>query len=307
MKICVTGASGLIGEALVSQLAKLQGVQVFGVTRRPINRDLQGVTWLTADLRDVAQCNAIMSDFDVIVHLAWRSLPLAGGASSVEDVQNNLIPTLNLLETVQRSGHRPHLVLCSSGGTVYGRSKTRRPFLETDACNPIGLYATLKLAAENFCQSFASAGHIGLTVLRVSTVYGRLLSKDAMQGFIGTALTRALAGEPVRLIGDPENVRDYVHIDDVVDAIIAAANRPLDNANVVNIGSGVGTSVLDAIQVIESVVGRPVDVYHETRINPYALVDWSVLDIEKARSDLGWSPKIDLRDGVRRMLPDNRQ
>jgi UDP-glucose 4-epimerase len=263
--------------------------------------------WVYGDLNDPAVCEQLLSEQDVLVHLAWHGVPLTGG-SFAEGLESGLVPTLRLLDAARR---RPglHIVFPSSGGTVYGDLGDRRHHLENDRCQPTSPYAIQKLAAEGYIQCLCAGRAASARILRVSTTYGWIATPGMQQGFIGVALAAALAGRPIRLIGDPENVRDFVHRDDVAAALLAAAVRPVElgRADVINIGSGVGTSVRDVLRLLEDELGTHLETQQEHWETSRGLPGYAVLDIARAAELLGWTPQIALREGIRLSLRETQR
>jgi UDP-glucose 4-epimerase len=133
-------------------------------------------------------------------------------------------------------------------------------------------------------------------VLRVGNAYGGLLSQFRLQGLIGVAIHCVLLGQPVRLFGNANNMRDYIHLQDICE-IAARAIVPRRPFTVINVGSGVGHTVLDVLQLIEERLGQPVITQGDQDHGNW-LTDWVVLDNSKAREEFGWSPMVDLRAGI---------
>ena len=308
LKLLVTGASGFLGSILTPRLAAA-GHDIVALTRTlPSHRDdaPRRVTWVQGDLgspHDAAEC---VDRVDTVVHLAWTNTPLTSNAHLPSDAGANMLPTLTLLEAIRETGTRPHVVFASSGGTVYGPSSDRRPFRETDMCHPQSSYAIQKLAVEHYLRMASEHGWLTATVLRMGNPYGVLLPPERMQGFIGTAVSQLRAGSAIRVFGSPQNVRDYVHVDDVSRALDATI-RPTDAFDVFNIGSGTGHSVEDVVQLIAELEGGEVDVKYEHPAAADDLPSWVVLDSGKARDVLGWSAEITLGAGLDRLLSSSRQ
>jgi UDP-glucose 4-epimerase len=299
LRLCLTGPTGRIGQAFMALAARLPGLRLRAL-RRPGSPLLPGpVEWIEGDLADPAACDRLLDGQDVLVHLAWSGVPLAdqGYASGLS---HGLLPSLHLMDAARRHGGL-RIVYPSSGGTVYADRGDRRLHHEDDACLPTNPYGIQKLAAEHYLRVLSGTGRASARILRVATAYGWLSSADAQQGFIGIALRSALRGEPVRLVGDPENVRDFVHRDDIAEALLKAALKPIEpgETEVVNIGSGVGTSVRQVVALIEQELGRPVATRQEHWDAARGLPGHAVLDISRARELLGWSPRIALSDGIR--------
>jgi UDP-glucose 4-epimerase len=191
-------------------------------------------------------------------------------------------------------------VYFSSGGAVYAPKADRVPYRETDPCGPLSSYGVQKLAAEAYLRLAAHKGFLTATVLRVANAYGTPLSQFRMQGLVGVAINSVLLGQPVRIFGNPNNVRDYVHLEDISEMAVRAA-APSKAFSIVNVGSGTGHSVLDVLRLIEEGLGRPVEIHTDENYGNW-LIDWNVLDPSKAREEFGWSARVDLRSGIRRMV-----
>ena len=302
MKIGITGAGGMLGRTLVDRFAESSGIEVVALSRRPaMSAATPNVRWLQGDLASSEDCNLFVAGLDVVFHCAHKNSPLTSDGEWARDAQLNLVPTLNLLSAIERSGRRMHVVYPSSGGAVYGASQGLRPFRETDPCLPLNSYGIQKLAIEHYLRVFAQRDLLTVSVLRIGNAYGWLLPPDRTQGFIGTAINRMLHGQPVRIIGDTHNVRDYVHIEDIATAVMSAAARR-EPFEVFNIGTGAGSSVADILAVLEQLTGRQpiteiVQLPGADRLPP-----WCVLDISEAERCLGWRPQVALADGLARML-----
>jgi len=147
----------------------------------------------------------------------------------------------------------------------------------------------------------ASEGWLTATILRIGNPYGVLLPQERLQGLIGVAVREVLEQRPIRVFGDLENVRDYVHLEDVSRAFDVVLD-PRREFAVYNIGSGFGTSVRAVIDVIGRVTGRPPSIERiEPAGNASSLPRWIVLDSGKAMHELDWRAEISLEDGVRAM------
>jgi UDP-glucose 4-epimerase len=206
-----------------------------------------------------------------------------------------------LLEAVRATPGCPQIVFASSGGAVYGPANSHLPFREDHECKPHSSYGVQKLAVEQYLRMGAEHGWFTATALRIGNPYGVPLPPERLQGFIGTAVAQLVAGDPIRIFGNPANVRDYVHLSDLSRAIelALAARGPFD---VFNIGSGTAHSVEDVLRLMEEVVGAPLTVHTERSEAADDLPSWVVLDVGKARAELGWVAEIDLRAGLQRLI-----
>ena len=300
MKICVIGASGLIGTSLISHIATQPNIEITAFDRYLPSLDLP-VRCLQGDLQNMEDCMRLVEGQDVIFHLAHTNSPLTSDQDIVQDTLLNLIPTLNLLKAIERARSIPHLIYPSSGGAIYGISKSRNRFTESEACLPINSYGIQKLVAEHYIRLAAHRGILTATVLRIANAYGWLLPPDRPQGFIGTAITRVLSGQPIRIFGNSENVRDYIHIEDILDALILAIMQR-KSFEIYNIGTGVGKSVMEIVEIIEKILGQPVNQTKVDLESAQLLNNWCVLDVKKAYTEMGWQSKISIEEGIQKLL-----
>jgi UDP-glucose 4-epimerase len=195
----------------------------------------------------------------------------------------------------------PQIVFASSGGAVYGVAASDLPFREDHACRPQSSYGIQKLMVEQFLRMGAEHGWFTATALRIGNPYGVLLPPERLQGFIGTAVAQLVAGDPIRVFGNPANVRDYVHLSDLARAIEMAL-VPTAGYEVFNIGSGTAYSVEGVLSLLEEMVGAPLTVQTERSEAADDLPSWVVLDVAKAGEVLGWAAEISLRDGLERLI-----
>jgi UDP-glucose 4-epimerase len=218
-----------------------------------------------------------------------------------------MIPLLNLLQAIKARKTNPHIVYFSSGGTVYGRRPNRIPYGETDYCEPSSSYGIQKLAAEHYLRVAAERGDLTCTVLRVSNAYGALLPRERTQGLIGVAINNVLHNAPIRIFGNSENVRDYVHLDDICTIAERVADRK-ETFTILNVGSGLGHSVGDVLNIIQQCANFPVRIERvlDKQCGKW-LTDWVVLDVAKAKQLYGWSPVVGLETGIRAMFDNSRE
>jgi UDP-glucose 4-epimerase len=297
MNYLITGGAGFIGRHLANRLAAL------GHTVRVIDDLSAGekesldkqVLFTRGDVRDQPKLWTLLHDIDVVYHLAAKvSLPQSilypGEYNNV-----NVGGTVALMEAM-RALDTPRIVMASSG-TIYGDQK-RQPVDETVLPDLRTPYAVSKLASEHYI--FTLGRHFGIqaVALRIFNAYGPGQAlPPAYPPVVPQLLRRILQGGSVVVFGDGRQTRDYVYVDDVVDALIAAGQEEGLDGEVINIGSGVETSVNELITLIEEVTGREAYVlYNEERSGG---VRRMVADVEKAGRLLSFSPRQSLLEGLR--------
>jgi len=297
----IAGAKGFIGSYLSKHIASKDAGTLRLLARNVA--DYHGPATaeiLHGDLLSRSDCERFATGLKVIYYLAHKNTPVDSDLDIPSDALANLVPLLNLLHAIQYLGTKPHIVYFSSGGAVYARKPELVPYRETDPCTPLTSYGIQKLAAEQYLRLAAHKGYLTATVLRPGNAYGTLLPEFRLQGLIGVAINSVVHGKPIRVFGNPNNVRDYVHLEDISE-IAVRASVPREPFSILNVGSGEGHSVLDVIRLIEQSRGRPVEIQTEQSFGGW-LTDWVVLDIAKARAQYNWSPTIELRSGIDRML-----
>ncbi|WP_233435895.1 NAD-dependent epimerase/dehydratase family protein [Streptomyces anulatus] len=298
----VTGSAGFIGSHLAHALVQA-GTTVIGVDRRDPSTDptaaanlaalrgRPGYHHVTADLLHCA-IDPLLIDADAVFHLAGiPGVRPSWGPQFGDYLASNVLATHRVLEASTRIGV-PRLVVASSS-SVYGPTDGDAS-LETDRPNPASPYAVTKLAEEQLCLAYAERpGGPSVVALRYFTVYGPRQRADM---FTHRALYAALIGQPLRLYGDGRQRRDFTYIDDVVTATIAAGVVP--NAyGTINVGGGSNASLLDVINIANSLTGREIQLHQDHVRNGDVLLTRA--DPSRAGEVLGWQPRVDLHGGLR--------
>lgn len=294
--VALIGAGGFIGTNLVRRLSdQVADLRCFG-RRQAFPSVLKDVAWFSGDLADpqgTALAQAIRG-CETVVHLASTSTPVNADQDIPADAQANVIDSLSLFEHCVAEGVR-RVVFLSSGGTVYG-IPTVTPTPESAPTRPITAYGAAKLAIEKYLEVYRRQRGLDYIVLRVANAYGPYQTEEKQQGVIAAFVSKALRGESIEIWGDGSVVRDYIYIDDVAEALIASLFYS-GSERVFNIGSGVGTSLLDIASKIEQSLG----VHPQKRFRPGrpADVPISVLDCVLAQEELAWQARTSLDIGLR--------
>jgi UDP-glucose 4-epimerase len=309
MNVVITGATGFLGRSVLKALCREPGLNIRAVARRSgVIPDFYSdrIQWLTGDLASLAFCREVVVDTDVIIHFAQSNFPLSSQSDLAVDIMSSVLPSINLLQGIVEVGSRPHLMFASSGGAIYGASDSDGHFIEDDPCLPQSAYGIQKLMIEHHIRLLSSRDQLTSSILRITNAYGVLLPIHRKQGLIGVAMARLLAHKPITIFGSPANVRDYVHLDDVFDAIRRCLSRR-ESHEVFNIGSGKGMSVAEVLAILERVTGLAPIIESGHEANCSGLVSRCVVNPEKAERVLNWRATIDLEEGIRMMYEEWRQ
>jgi len=289
----VLGGGGFIGTNLCRRLVS-SGARVRAFGRRcQFPQELRGAEWYQGDFSDVAALAAALDTFDVVFHLVHSTTPQSANLDMVGDEAGNVASSLALFDLCRKLKVR-RLVFVSSGGTVYGFPQAI-PTPETAPTDPIGAYGVSKLAIEKYLAVYERLHGLDYRILRVTNPYGPFQVPIKNQGLIAAIISKALRNESNEIWGDGSVVRDYIFIDDVVDALVAAASEQSDT-RIFNIGSGQGRSVHEAIAAVELALGRKL--YMDWKQSRAADVPTSVVAIERARDMMGWVPKTSFASGL---------
>jgi UDP-glucose 4-epimerase len=297
--IGVFGANGFMGKHLVRRLTD-DGHAVTAVARR-FDSDLDGtgVRTVAGDLRDRSAMRYALEGVETVVQLMGTSTPAQGIAQSTQDIQENVIPHVAFLRECVAVGVR-RFVFVSSGGAVYGPVPADRAIPETHPTHPISSHGVTKLMMEHFIRLHSHLDDLEHVILRVANPYGPGQTVKAGQGLIPALLERHAEGRPVVIYGDGSAARDYVYVDDVVDAIARSIALPGYQQLTVNVGSGKHRTVLDVVTELEAAAGVTFDV--EKRPARATDVDRIALDVSLARRVLEWIPRIEFTDGLKRTV-----
>jgi UDP-glucose 4-epimerase len=296
MRFLITGAAGFLGSALANRLAA-GGDVVVGVDDLSTGNEKAlkpPVQFVRGDVNDRPKLWSLLQDVDCVYHLAAKVSVPESVLYPREYNNVNVGGTVTLMEAMRDVGVR-RVVLISSG-TVYGNQPVQ-PVTESAVPNPRVPYAVSKLAAEFYVRSIGSLWGIETVCLRVFNAYGPgqhipPVHTPVIPGF----LRQAWENGTIVIHGDGNQTRDYVYVDDVVDAMVATASAPDVNQRTINIGSGTEISVRELAKLaIEVTGGRPEVVYNPRNEGGISRL---CADISAAGEYLGYAPKVSLFDGL---------
>jgi UDP-glucose 4-epimerase len=293
MKVLVIGGCGFIGSHIVDRLlGHDHSVRVFDRQPERFRRPLAGVEYIHGNFGDRMAVIDALAGVDAVMHLVSTTLPSTADLDPRTDVQDNLVGTLALLDSMVSLGIARILFL-SSGGTVYGPPDIV-PIPETHPLRPINSYGIVKAAIEHYLQMYRCTRGISPIAIRASNPYGPRQVHTGVQGVISTFLSRMIAGEPLEIWGDGSVVRDYLHVAELAELCALAISS--DKVGPYNAGSGAGTSLNDIVEILRIVTGTRIEPVYK----PGRAIDvrTSVLDPSRARADFNWRTEIPLLDGI---------
>ena len=300
MRYLITGAAGFLGSALANQLVR-EGNTVRGLddlsTGDPANL-LPEVHFTRGDINDRPKLWTLMQDVDCVYHLAARVLVQESVLYPREYNQVNVGGTVTLMEAMRDVGVR-RVVLISSGA-IYGDLSVQ-PLREKFIPKPRSPYAVSKLAAEFYVRTIGELWGIETLSLRVFNAYGPGQQiPPVYTPVIPNFLRQALLEGTLVIHGDGKQTRDYVYLDDVVRAMVSASTAPDIHHDVINVGSGEETSVLDLANLVRDITGQQPEIV----VNPKNVGGPSRMcaDLSLAAAKLNYAPKIKLTDGLRMTL-----
>ena len=306
MTVLITGGAGFIGSRLALALRKRHERMVlldnFNTYYDPALKhknaamfaDDRSVTVVAGDIRDKELVNRLVIEHHItrIAHLA----AMAGVRASVTEAHLyfdvNVMGTLNLLEAAQQ--HRIEQFVLASTSSVYGATE-RLPFVEEDAADhPLAPYPASKRAAEIMAHSYHHQFNLNVTCVRFFNVYGPQGRPDMMPMRV---IEAAVQGKPVTLFDDGKLGRDWTYIDDIVDGVTAALERPL-GYEVMNLGRGNPINMTEFVDIIEELTGRKIE--RLTAPAPASEPPITFCDNTRARHLLGFDPKVSVVEGLHR-------
>ncbi len=306
MRVLVTGGAGFLGshlcEALVARGDSVLCVDSFD-PHYPMRDKLCNLSSLDGNPNfaflkgDVREPSRLLSwlrgeKFDAIAHLAARDSERESLLAPRMYFDLNTTGTLGALELARRLGVGRFVM--TSAASVYGGLGALPWAEDAPTTEVLSVHGASKLAAEALCQCYAATYGIGVCILRVFSAYGPRQRPD-------TALRRfaeqLLAGQPATVYGDGKSTRDFVFCDDVVRALVLALDKEF-RCEIINIGSGRQSTVLELLELVASELGVKPEVVHRP---PYpGEPEHALADVQKARELLGFEAQVELREGVRR-------
>ncbi|MFF2089580.1 NAD-dependent epimerase/dehydratase family protein [Paenibacillus sp. NPDC058174] len=294
MKALVTGGAGFIGSHLVNSLIQ-RGDEVHVIDNLSTGNKIQvnpAATLHVEDINSEASCTIIETVRpDVIFHMAAQVDVQLSLADPAFDSSVNIVGTVRLLKACQQAG--VNKIIFSSTSAVYGETNDERNW-ENNTPAPISYYGLSKYSGERYIRLFHQLYGMNYTILRYSNVYGPLQSAKGEGGVVAIAMNKLAKGLPLLVHGDGEQTRDFIYVQDVVHANIAAIDQ--GHLETINISTGLRTSINSLMHTVKTIHGGNVDIHYDAE--RAGDIRDSCLDNAKAAQILGWRPQVSLTEGL---------
>ena len=310
--ILVTGGAGYIGSSVIRALSSVPCSIIALIKKGDVfSAPLEGsakISVVEADVRNKEIWKKLLEKVDILFHFAAQTSSKVANENPCRDAEINLLPIINIIEVCQKNKFSPHIIF-SGTVTEVGFTDTY-PVNETFKDIPTTVYDINKLAAEKYLQYYSNQLDNHAVILRLANVYGPgPRSSSADRGILNLMIHKALRSEPLTIYGEGDFVRDYVYIDDVVEAFLTAAVKiDLLSGNYYIIGSGVGYTIKDAMNIIREAVtqktGRRVEILHVSLPKNLSQIEYRnfVADTSKFSTATGWKAKVSLPEGINQTI-----
>lgn len=298
-KCILFGGAGFIGKNLALSLeAQGYDITIYDLYTKQTfsSEDLRKFKIIERDFFKDNELEKSITGNDVIIHLVSSVNPAKSMIEPSKCYNNDLVKTIELLDAARKNNINK-VVFISSGGTVYGNYEANS-YSEDMPTNPINHYGIMKLAIEKIMLMYNQLFNMNNVILRVSNPYGKGQNPNNNLGAISVFTQKILNGNIIEIYGDGEIVRDYIYIDDVVNAIEKAISYKVNNdvIPIFNVGSGIGTTLNQLLGYISSMLDKEYKVeYVKSRGID---VNRSVLNMEKSTSELGVEIKHSIKEGI---------
>lgn len=313
--VLITGGLGFIGSNLARRLLSdgarvtLCDALIEGYGGNPANiREIRsGVEVDASDVRDAAAMERLVAGRDVVFHLAAQVSHVMSLSNPYPDIDINIKGTAVVLEACRAKNPRAIVVRSGTRGQ-YGPA-VRLPVSEETPSDPRGIYEISQLSAEMICRTYTRIHGIRTVPLRLTNVYGpRAQMRHSQFGVVNWFVRLALEGRPIPIFGSGKILRDFLYVDDCVEALVAAAASPAAVGEILNVGHDRPSTFLEVAETLCALVpGASIEFTDFTPERRAQEPGDFVSDITKIRRLLGWEPRIGLREGLARTVEFYRE
>lgn len=314
-RILITGGLGFIGSNLAHRLVR-GGARVAvcdamiegqGGNFANVAEIQPEVEVHLSDVRDEAEMARLVEGCDVVFHLAAQVSHVLSLSNPYPDIDINIKGTAAVLEACRK--HNPDVLVVRSGTRGQYGPAVRLPVSEETAMDPRGIYEISQLSAEMICRTYTRIHGVRTIPLRLTNVYGpRAQMKHSHFGVVNWFVRLALEGKPIPVFGTGRILRDFLYVDDCVDALVAVAREPSAVGEVVNVGNDQASTFLEVAEILREIVpGAEIRFTDFTPERKAQEPGDFVSDISKIRRLTGWQPRVGLREGLARTVEFYRQ
>lgn len=298
MRVLVSGGAGFIGSNLVDKLINLgHNVCIIdNLSTGNINNVNKKAQLYINDILDPNVSKIFEKEkFDIVYHLAAQINVQKSITNPIFDSNVNVCGTINIINNCVN--YNVKKIVYSSSAAVYGHPQYL-PIDEKHEIRPISYYGLSKYTAEEYIRVFSNLNNLDFTILRYANVYGIRQDPKGEGGVISTFMNSLLKKQPLYIFGDGSALRDYIFVEDIVDANIAALSS--GDKEIFNIGTGVYTSVKELAENMMDIISLKCNIeYTSARKGDIAN---SYFNINKAKNKLNWSPRFSLKDGLKKTI-----
>ena len=309
-KVLITGGLGMIGSSIAIRLRQLGAditildaeLPMYGANTFNLEPIRGQVKMVKADIRDRRSLEQLKWDFDMIFNLAGQVSHNDSIENPYLDTEINYLGQLNVLEQARKKNPKARIFF--SGSRLQFGKIEAVPVAENHPQHPLTPYALNKNAAENLHLFYHHIHGISVVVFRIANPYGpRGQMKHSKYCIVNWFVRQAMEGKTITVFGDGKQLRDYIFIDDLVEAMLAAMSSPQAGGEVFNVGSGVGISFQDMTALVVRTVGRG-SIRHVGWPADYINVETGdyVSNIQKLCRLTSWRPRISIEEGIRRTV-----
>ena len=300
-KVILFGGAGFIGTNLAIKLSQDESNEITLVDRninffedlRKLN--LQNVSYVESDFSENTNFDKLLEGQEVVYHLVSTTVPTTSNQQIPQELFANIIVTSRLLESCVRSDVKK-MIFISSGGTVYGK-EVCCPLKEETPTYPISSYGLQKITIEKLLYLYHHMYNLDYRVVRLANPYGPYQRPNGILGAVTTFTYKALNNEEITVYGDGSVIRDFIYIDDAVEAIIKIATQNVEQKTF-NLGCGYGTSIKQLLDIISSTLNIHLKIkYVEGRSVD---VPVNYLDIQRYEKYFGTLNPISLEEGIKK-------
>jgi UDP-glucose 4-epimerase len=314
-KVLITGGLGFIGSNLAIRLvgegasvavadAKIEG---YGANEANLAEVRGRVEIHLSDVRDESAMAELVTGVDVVFHLAAQVSHVMSLSNPYPDIDINIKGTAALLEACRK--RNPSAILIRSGTRGQYGPAVKLPVAEDAPSDPRGLYEISQLSAEMVCRAYNRIHNMRIVPLRLTNVYGpRAQMRHSHFGVVNWFVRLALDGRPIPIFGSGRLVRDFLYVDDCVEALVRAAEEPAASGEILNVGHDRASTFLEVAEILRELVpGTAIEFTDFTPERKAQEPGDFLSDITKIRRILSWEPVVDLREGLSRTVDFYRE